>query len=85
MLRRETQGRLQGLEPGVWRLPRQPVHQIQPQVLEARRPDQLQGLPGLPGRVPPLQEDQFRFVKGLHPQAQAIDAQVPPEAQLFRA
>ena len=77
MLRGEAQGRLQGLEPGVHRLTRQPVHQIEPQVIKTRRPDQLQGRPGLPGRVPPLQEDKLRFVKGLHPQAQPIEAQFP--------
>ena len=84
MFRGEAQGLLQGLEPGVQGLPRQTIHQIQPQVGETRRPDQIDGRLRLPGRMPPTQKPQFRLVKGLHPQAQAVNAQVPEEPSICR-
>ena len=84
MFRGEAQGLLQGLEPGVQGLPRQPIHQVQPQVGETRRPDQRQGRLGLPGRVAALQKPQFRLIEGLDPQAQAVNAQVAEERQLVR-
>ena len=59
MFRGEAQGLLQGLEPGVQGLPRQPIHEIQPQVGETRRPDQRQGLLGLRGGVAALEKTQF--------------------------
>ena len=85
MLRGAGQGLFQGPQPGVRRLPRQAVDQVQSQVFKTRGPDQRQGRPGLGGRVPPLKEGQLRLIKGLGPQAQAVGAQVPPEAQLLPA
>ena len=84
MFRGETQGLLQGLEPGVEALPRQPVHQVQPQVGKTRRPDEIDGRLRLPGRMSPPQKPQFRLIEGLDPQAQAVNAQVPEERQLVR-
>ena len=72
------------LSPGVEALPRQPVHQVQPQVGETRGPDQFDGRNGLGGGVAALQKAQFGLVKGLDPQAQAVNPQVPVERQLVR-
>ena len=80
----ETQGRLQGVGPGVQALPRQTIDQVQPQVGETRRPDQFDGRGGLRGSVAALKEAQFGLVKGLDPQAEAVDPQVPLERQLVR-
>ncbi len=68
------------LKPGVQALPRQPVHQVQPQVGETRGPDQFNGRNGLGGGVAALQEPQFGLVEGLDPQAEAVNPQIPVEA-----
>ena len=65
-------------------MPRQPVHQVQPQVGETRGPDESDSRSGLDGGVAALQKPQFGLVKGLDPQAQAINPQVPVARQFVR-
>ena len=43
---------------------------------------EVDGRDGLPGGVAPGRKPQFRFVKRLDPQAQAVDTQVAQEGQL---
>ena len=71
MFQVKAQGRLQGLEPGVQGLPRQPIHQVQPQVGETRGPDQRQGLLGLRGGVAALEKD-LRRLEGLDPRLRRL-------------
>ena len=72
----ETEGRFQGVGPGVEALPRQTIDEVQAQVGEAGGPDQGQGLHRLGRGVAALEKAQFGLVKGLDPEAQAVDAQV---------
>ena len=75
----ETEGRFQGVGPGVEALPRQAIDEVQAQVGEAGGPDQGQGPDRLGRGVAAFQEAQFGLVEGLDPEAEAVDAQVAEE------
>ena len=83
VLRRQRNRLAQRPRPLLRRLPRQAEHQIQVQVVKARRPRHGDGRLRLLARVDAPDISQKPVVKALHPQRQPVDARRPVAFQIF--